>query len=213
VLSLPPGEHDEFERKSGSIVQHSGLFNVLGKALSAFATSKGGHLVLGVADNGAIDGVDAAKGGTPTRQWLEQIVSARVDPPLQDFRVHEVVPATPSTIPPGKVVLVVDVSEGRRNHQSTGDRVYYHRVGGHSMPAPHAYLEARSARLTQPLLSGRVVEVSPLAAYPYEDHVFTELRVTVHIQNTGAVAATALAVHYKEGLRCSTRASRRPCTR
>jgi hypothetical protein len=160
------------------------------KALSAFATSKGGHLLLGVADNGVIDGVDAAKGGTPTRQWLEQVIPVRVDPPLQDFRVHEVIPATPSTIPAGQVVLVVDISESRSNHQSTGDRVYYHRVGGHSVPAPHAYLEARSARLTQPLLGGTVVSVVPVQAYTHEDHVFVALKINVNIRNTGPVAAT-----------------------
>lgn len=189
ILALPIGEHDEFERKSAGAAGQN-LYHTLGKALSAFATSKGGHVLLGVGDNGVIDGVDPMKGNTPTRQWLEQVVPARIDPPLQDFRVHEVVPATPSTIPAGKIVIVIDISESRLNHQSTADHVYYYRVGGHSVPAPHAYLEARSARLTQPLLVGQVVSVAPTRVYCHEDHVFVELRINVDIRNVGPVAAT-----------------------
>jgi hypothetical protein len=189
VLALPPGEHDQFERK-GSAAMGQNLYHTLGKALSAFATSMGGHLLLGVADNGVLEGVDAKRGNTPTRQWLEQIIPARVDPPLHDFRVHEVIPANPSEIPAGKVVIVIDISESRANHQSTEDNVYYYRAGSHSVPAPNTYLEARRARLTQPLLGGEVLSVAPASAYVHEDHVFVELRITIHIRNTGPVAAT-----------------------
>ena len=68
VLALPAGEHDEFDRKSGVLVGQGGFYNNLGKALSAFATSKGGHLVLGVTDKGVLDGVEAVHGTTPTRE-------------------------------------------------------------------------------------------------------------------------------------------------
>ena len=151
VLALPLGEDDRFERKGYVVPGDDALYITLGKALSAFANAAGGgHLVLGVRDDGTIDGVPAMKGKTPTREWLEQIIPARCDPTLPDFRVHAVVPAVPSAIPPGTVVLVIDVSESRANHQSTADGVFYQRVGGHSVRLTAQQLEARRVRLTKP---------------------------------------------------------------
>src|SRR5438477_3385916 len=82
VLALPPGEHDDFERKSGAVVNDSGFYAKLAKTLSAFATSSGGHIILGMTDKGVFDGVDEMRGATRTREWLEQIIPARVDPLL-----------------------------------------------------------------------------------------------------------------------------------
>src|SRR5262245_37595141 len=60
VLGLPAGEHDYFERKSGALFARElrgELLGKLAKALSAFANSGGGHLVLGIEDDGRVDGV------------------------------------------------------------------------------------------------------------------------------------------------------------
>jgi hypothetical protein len=189
VLALPAGEHDEFERK-GRVSTNDTLYPTLGKALSAFANTFGGHVILGVGDDGALEGVPAMKGGTSTRQWLEQIIPERCDPPIPDFRVHEVI-ATPgsSVIPPGTAVLVVDVSESRVNHQSTSDRVFYRRVGGHSVRASAGFLEERRARLTQPHLVGKVIGLRPVLAYPHGPGIFLELEIHVAIRNIGPVAA------------------------
>jgi hypothetical protein len=188
-LALPVGEHDEFERK-GRVVRDDRLYPTLGAALSAFANTFGGHLVLGVRDNGTIDGVPPMKGGIPTRQWLEQVIPARCDPELPDFRVHQVIPTSgTSLIPPDTVVLVVDISGSRANHQATSDRVFYRRVGGHSVPATAAFLEERRARLTQPHLVGEVVGLRPVLAYPHEGGIFLETKIQIAIRNTGPVAA------------------------
>jgi hypothetical protein len=189
VLALPAGEHDEFERKSRASANDT-LYPTLGKALSSFANASGGHLILGVREDGTLEGVAAMKGNTPTRQWLEQVIPERCDPPIPDFRVHEVIPTEgASAVPPGTVVLVVDVSGSRANHQSTSDRVFYHRVGGHSVPASSAYLEERRARLTQPHLVGVVVGLRPVLAYPHGDGIFLETKIQIAIRNTGPVAA------------------------
>jgi hypothetical protein len=191
VLNLPAGEHDDFERKAGAAVGAGGFYEILGPALSSFANSMGGHLILGVRNDGTFDGVDRMRGQTPTREWLEQIIPARCTPPIPDFRVHEVVPSSPSTIPEGRVVLVVDVSESRSNHQATSPQgVYYHRSGGRSVPASHDYLETRRARLTQPILVGQIVAVRLFLAYPHESGLFIELKIQAHITNIGEVAAT-----------------------
>src|SRR5687768_2157129 len=111
VLSLPAGEHDYFDRKSGRLLASPDFREKLAKALSAFANSGGGHIVIGVEDDGTFTGVTPLRGRTPTREWLEQVIPNLVSFPLEDFRVHEVVPSVPSTIPGGMVLLVVDVGD------------------------------------------------------------------------------------------------------
>jgi hypothetical protein len=147
VLDLPPGEHDNFDRKAGTLLTDSGRRDTLAKALSAFSNSGGGHLILGVADDGMIDGVPPFKGKTRTRERVEQLIPDLLSPPLQDFRVHEVEAATPSNIPAGQVVIVIDVADSMlAPHQTSGTKIYYCRSGGHSVPAPHVYLEALRGR-------------------------------------------------------------------
>jgi hypothetical protein len=74
VLALPAGEHDYFERKGGAFLTGTGYRDGLGKALSAIANSGGGHLIIGVADDGQLEGVEPMHGNTSTRDWLEQVV-------------------------------------------------------------------------------------------------------------------------------------------
>jgi len=147
VLALPPREHDFFDRKSGRLLNDSSFREDVAKALSAFANTGGGHLVLGVQDDGTMDGLPPLKGRTPVREWLEQIIPNLLSYPLQDFRVHEVIPATPSAIPPGQSVIVIDVGDSMlAPHQTADTKIYYHRSGGHSVRAPHIYLEAIRGR-------------------------------------------------------------------
>jgi predicted HTH transcriptional regulator len=49
--------HDAFDRKSGRLLSDQDFEKDLGKELSDFANSGGGHLLLGVKDEGAFDGV------------------------------------------------------------------------------------------------------------------------------------------------------------
>ena len=152
ILSLPLGEHDYFERKSGALLDKSEFHKDLAKALSAFANSGGGHLLIGVKDDGAIDGVPQTKTGrTTTKDWLEQIIPNLLSYPLQNFRVHEVLAATPSVIPAGQVVIVIDVGNSDlAPHQCVHSKVYYHRPGGRSEPANHFYLQMLSRRDVYP---------------------------------------------------------------
>jgi schlafen family protein len=156
VLALPKGEHDAFDRKSGGLLSDRELDKKLGKSLSAFANTGGGHLLLGVKDDASFDGVPEMRGKTRTREWLEQKIPPLLDYPLQDFRVHEVVPASPSAIPAGTFVIVIDVADSPlAPHQSVSDHIYYQRVGGHSVPASHFNLKMLWQRETYP--TGRIV--------------------------------------------------------
>ena len=89
VAALPAGEHDYFDRKNGALLTDLDFREKMGKALSAFANSGGGHLVLGVEDDGRFSGVPLLRGRTSTREWLEQVVPNLVNFPLKDFRVHQ----------------------------------------------------------------------------------------------------------------------------
>jgi hypothetical protein len=147
------GEHDYFERKSGALLAKENYRDSLGKAVSAFANSGGGHLVLGVQDDGRFDGMDEfhKAGRIKTRDWLEQIIPNLVIYPLKDFRVHEVEPSTPSLIPAGRIVVVIDIADSRfAPHQSEHTKLYYYRAGGRSEPAPHFYLETLRGREKYP---------------------------------------------------------------
>ncbi len=152
ILAFPSGEHAYFDRKSGALLTDKNFEKDLAKALSAFSNSGGGHLLLGIKDDGTFDGVPKIhKGRQRTREWLEQVAPYLVAYPLQDIRIHEVEPSTPSAIPPDKIVIVIDVGDSiLAPHQSTIDHLYYYRVGGHSRPAPHFYLDTLRGRERYP---------------------------------------------------------------
>jgi predicted HTH transcriptional regulator len=153
VLALPAGEHDYFDRKSGRLLLNNDFRDEVSKALSAFANSGGGHVLFGVANDGTFDGVEPLKGRTPTREWLEQIIPDLVRYPLKDFRVHEVEPSSPTAIPQGKVLIVVDIGDSILAPHQSRNGTYYYRAGSHSSPAPHFYLETLRNRLVSPVLT------------------------------------------------------------
>src|SRR5712672_772679 len=74
IDALPLGEHDYFERKSGQLYDNNqgGFLDIVAKEISAFANSGGGHLILGVADDGTPDGILPMVGSTSMKDWLEQ---------------------------------------------------------------------------------------------------------------------------------------------
>lgn len=214
VLELSTGEQDYFERKSGSdfTEERDNFLNFVAKALSAFANSGGGHLVLGLQDDAVtFDGLPAMKGRTPIRQWLEQAIPNLLRYELQDFRVHEVIPSKPSTIPGGKVAIVVDVGDSAlAPHQTARGQVnYYFRQGGHSVIAPHHYLELFRQRVMGPTLTTKCtqIEAEPPYRTQVDNRIFLPLRLTFSIKNDGRIAAYKWAL-YAVSLLADTPANR-----
>jgi len=83
VLALPSGEQDYFDRKSGKIISQPSFEDDLAKALSAFANSGGGHLIIGVTDDGIIDGVpETVRGRAKPKDWIEQKIPRLLTYPL-----------------------------------------------------------------------------------------------------------------------------------
>jgi hypothetical protein len=189
--SLPAGEPDAFDRKSGRLFdKQDEFFNKVAKALSAFANSGGGSLILGVTDDGTPDGLPTTVGRTPMRDWLEQKVPTLLDYPLSDFRVHVVVRDNASRIPSEKEVIVIDVGDSAAApHQSKRDKCYYRREAGHSVPAPHFYLELLRQRLTNPVLELSLRSFEPVEAYEHENGLFVGAWLKFEVSNVGRVAA------------------------
>ena len=200
VLALPDGEHNFFDRKSGLLWQDKGqLCATLSKGLSALSNSGGGHLIIGQANNGTFDGVPEKEGRTPVREWLEQKLPTLLSYPLEAFRVHTVIPDTPSQIPVGKAVIVVDVGDSRlAPHQAcfpSDAPHYYYRQGGKSVLAPHHYLEALRNRLTYAVLEPRLVSVYVDQCYGNLSGVpVVELRCVVKVTNISRVPCYKWAV-------------------
>ncbi len=204
VLALPPGEHDYFERKSGRLFDDTQqLLGTIAKALSALANTGGGHVVLGVADDGSLDGAPPRfKGRTTTRDWLEQRVPQLVEYALTDFRVHEVErDAADSEIPPDKVVIVIDVGDSAAApHQcaysssESQKHTYYFRQGGRSEPAPHFYLELLRQRLTRAVLEPRPHRIIFRECARINERIFVILHLVIRVENIGRYAAYKWAV-------------------
>lgn len=191
VESLPAGEHDFFERKSGELLISPEFRKDMGKAISALANSGGGHVLLGVRDDGAFDGVEPVRRGrTSTRDWLEQVVPNLVSFPLHQFRVHEVERSSPSSIPDGRVVVVIDVGDSPlAPHQAAESSTYFYRQGGRSVPAPHFYLETLRNRLVGPELRIELHAFKFVAAHRMDHRVFVQGKLSFILTNVGRVAA------------------------
>jgi Putative DNA-binding domain len=191
LQNLPLGESDLFERKSARLFDDRNKFyDAVAKALSAFANSGGGSLILGVQDNSTPDGLPPREGDTPIRDWLEQKIPSLLDYPLTDFRVHKVIRSGESSIPSDKEVVVIDVGDSAAApHQSSRDKTYYCREGGHSKPARHFYLELLRHRLTGPALVLDLRKIEFASARKYDNGIFLLLTLSFLVQNVGRVAA------------------------
>ena len=115
-----------------------------------------------MADDGSFDGVPRTiSSTTSTREWLEQKTPNLLAYALTDFRVHVVErDQHASMIPADRDVIVIDVGDSalapHQCVQGGGGAIkfmYYMRQGGHSVPAPHFYVELLRQRLTNAALT------------------------------------------------------------
>jgi hypothetical protein len=194
VAALPLGEHDYFDRKAGALfdsADKNNLLDVLAKEGSAFANSGGGHLVLGVTNDGNFDGVPRLiSGRTSTRDWLEQKIPELLDYRLNDFRVHNIVRGELSNIPEGREVIVVDFADSAlAPHQSRRQTAYFYRSAGRSIPAPHFYLELLRQRLTSAALEFELNTALVEHGWEHNGSLFLRIALQFAIKNVGRIAA------------------------
>lgn len=188
---LPAEEPENFDRKAGRLFDDKDAFlTSVAKALSAFANSGGGSLILGVHDDGTPDGLPSAVGRAKMRDWIEQKIPNLLDYPLSDFRVHTVIKDAASRIPAHREVIVIDVGDSAAApHQSKRENRYYYRVPGRSEPAPHFYLELLRQRLAAPVLEYNLRGVIIINADEYDGGIFVETKLNFVIKNIGRVAS------------------------
>ena len=199
LRALDPSEHDFQEFKSSAWVAseqgelHPDFIQALSKQVSAFANGAGGVLLIGVSDDGQVDGgVSATLKGGGTRAWLEDLVSAAVTPPLARFNVFEV-PADPALPPheqlirPGRAVYVLDIPSSQDAPHQAKDHRYYLRIAGKSRPMSHLHIEDVLRRNTTPR-----VALSKLGPYGDMEQDLTDPRgprafvmLRAFLQNSG----------------------------
>lgn len=151
LLNLPVGEFDWLEIKGRrgldltlNNVNERDVRQNLSKAISAFANSGGGILVLGLSDpqrSWQVDdgGIDLAVKGSSTREWLEDIIPTLVDLPLSSFNVYMVDDSTinNSQIASDRGVFIIEIFDSKQAPHQANDNKYYARVGGKSRPIGH----------------------------------------------------------------------------
>lgn len=211
VLSLPPGENDEFERKGARLldftvpgVREGDVRDELAKQLSAFANTGGGRIIYGLHDDGNVDNGGVARtlrGRRTTKDWLEDVIPNLTDFEIVGVNVHEIRPRAPaSPIAQDKSLYVVEVPDSERApHQSKGDLKYYIRLGGKSQPATHRLIEDIRNRAIHPRVE--VHDLKIVSAH-YSTTKFVSLRsegslhiqLTFGVRNVGRVRASNMCL-------------------
>jgi len=187
LRSLAPDEHDfqEFKSSAWLITERGELqpdfLHHLSKQCSAFANGAGGHLFVGVQDDGTLDDgvpIDFKRGGG--RSWLEDVVMSSVTPRLSHFNVFEVM------IAEGRAAYVIELPASREAPHQARDHRYYLRIAGKSRPMSHLHIEDVLRRNTTPRVTlsklGPYGELELDSSDPRGPQVFVLLRAFIHNQ-------------------------------
>ena len=130
---IEEGESDETEFKSWLLIGSGGGRKGITKAVIAMANSSGGHLLLGVTDEGFLDGPEASRVGAIPDEVVE---AARL---VQDWITEGIEPSVIPQIAPvrleGRFLLVVSVDRSEKRPHSNKGGTFYIRAGAESRPA------------------------------------------------------------------------------
>jgi hypothetical protein len=155
LAELPPVENERLEYKS-SRVSFNDLRIKISVAASAFWNTGGGVLVVGVDDNGKVDGgIPILVGNEKLEDWVDKAVGATK--PAGPYKTKLLQGSDSSFgIEEGKSVLVIGFGESAYIPHMAKDHKYYIRAGAHSVPTGHYLVEALRARraVQSPMLRG-----------------------------------------------------------
>lgn len=155
LTELPQVENEGLEYKS-SRASFNDLCSKISVAASAFWNTGGGVLVVGVDDNGKVDGgIPILVGKTKLEDWVDKVVGATE--PAGPYKTKLLQSSDSSFgIEEGKAVLIVGFGESAYTPHMAKDNKYYIRAGAHSVPVGHYLVEALRARraVQSPALRG-----------------------------------------------------------
>ena len=107
------------------------------KDISSFANSDGGMLIYGIEEVNNLpdkldDGVDIK---TINREWIDQIVSTHITPPIEDLEIIEVENNKDRSF------FVINIPKSFRGPHQSPDKKYYKRYNFRSSPMEHYEIE------------------------------------------------------------------------
>jgi predicted HTH transcriptional regulator len=136
LLSLPNQETADYEYKS-SKTKDDELATKIIKAASAFWNSGGGIFIVGVDNNGKIDGGISNEVSRQSRKdWIDRHLS-KVSPQAKYLIKPISAKSGSESILSGRVVVVIAFEESFSGPHMATDNKYYIRAGAHSDPASH----------------------------------------------------------------------------
>jgi hypothetical protein len=215
LLSLPAGEFDWIEFKGRKVLEENGQFvgidrlrKSLSPAVSAFANSGGGTIVVGIenprdpASSLSVDGggVNASLKNPNTREWLEDVIPNLVDFPLSGFNVYAVGGAeSGSQIAPGHAVFVIAIPDSPQAPHQAADGLYYGRVAGRSRPLPHRLVLDIWGRRRDPIVNVDLWIIESMryrsgVAFRPEDAPERVVELVARANNGGRVLAQYVSV-------------------
>ncbi|QEM12213.1 helix-turn-helix domain-containing protein [Mucilaginibacter rubeus] len=192
-------ENTELEYKAAAALQREDKkITEATKDVSAFANSNGGILIYGIRENqtakhlpGNVDPIDRK---IITKEWLEQILNARIKPRIHGIKIHVV------TIAGDNVVYILEIPKGETAHQAD-DRKYYRR---HNFSVEAMYdSEIRDVMNRQKAPQIKIhfkVEKKPnILIAPNDRPILHQQRpilyfLNVHIENVGKMYATYINI-------------------
>lgn len=168
-----------------------GVKKEIGKDVSAFANSAGGTIVYGLAEANhlptAVEGIDPA---VVTREWLDQVITSRIQRRIEGIRINQVVLAD------GKVVYVVVVPQSDRAPHMASDKRYYKRFEYQSVPMEEYEVRDISNRAVGPLLSVRISLTSNQFDFIDSEPLSKPIQVHANILNSNPVPAEHAVLHW-----------------
>ena len=145
IDDIPESETDEFEFKSSS-TRDSELKKKLSAAASGFSNSGGGYFVVGLDDDGVIDGGVSDMVGRQSRDdWIDTVVhKVEPAPKYEITKITDV--GTRGRLENDCHLLVVKFHDSENAPHMNDDYRYYIRAGAHTVSARNFIVEALWAK-------------------------------------------------------------------
>lgn len=186
-----------------------GAKKVLGKALSGFANSAGGILVLGVDARRGKDGIDAATAPAPFSdiRLVESLVNQACSDLLQPKHSAIRVASIPTAADPSAGYIIVDIPRSeRRPHRSeaSGQKQYFKRTTGSTFIMEHYDVEDAFRRSTSPEMELRLELAGGMRRGAFLE---LEVLLKLHLVNTGESSAKhpSIRIRTPQGIIAGTR--------